>query len=283
MRVYLSQFFERHCASNSHGIPRGVGLSALLAELAMHPFDNFIRGLPGVYRYFRFSDDIIVFSTVHHDQIIPQIERRLPKGMTFNQSKKQDIALDEAVKGRSREQSFEYLGYKFTTQTYAASEKPRPLRVPISEKKISKLKTRVILSLKSFSRDRNFPLLRDRLAYVTGNYTVRRNGFARVGGLTHVKSGIYYNYRHSGVYELSEGTLTQTEYDTRELVALDGFLNSLLCGRSSEFVGVINKSLTAQQKKALSIYSFSQGFKHRMTVRFKSDRIAAIKLAWRHA
>ena len=48
-RHYLDSYFSTHCKTES-GLPRGVGLSALLAELAMQNFDSAITRLPGVFR-----------------------------------------------------------------------------------------------------------------------------------------------------------------------------------------------------------------------------------------
>lgn len=283
MRSYLRVFFECHCAGKKSGIPRGVGLSALLAEMAMAPFDKSIKNIPGVYRYFRFSDDIIVLSTSPHSNIDPLIQKQLPAGMVFNDEKKQDIALDEPSKGRNARISFEYLGYKFNTETFCRMGDPRALRVSISEKKLRKLKTRAILSFKSYVKTNDYQLLRDRLAYATSNYIVRRNGFAIAGGLTHVKSGIYYNYRHCGVYAVEKGIMTQRGYDRIELKALDGFLRSLLSSTRSDFATILKATLTPAQLSSLKTYSFSQGFEKRMIVRYRSDRVSQIKTAWKHA
>src|SRR3546814_3746768 len=57
VRHYLHQFYEHHCGVRVAGLPRGIGLTTILVELSMQQFDDAIRAIPGVYRYFRYSDD----------------------------------------------------------------------------------------------------------------------------------------------------------------------------------------------------------------------------------
>src|SRR5690606_33805227 len=42
------------------GVPRGVGVSAYLAELYMQDFDSAIKSLPNLIYYARYVDDIVI-------------------------------------------------------------------------------------------------------------------------------------------------------------------------------------------------------------------------------
>lgn len=46
-------------SGTSVGVPRGVGISAYLAEFYLRPVDNAIRMIPGLVLYCRFVDDIV--------------------------------------------------------------------------------------------------------------------------------------------------------------------------------------------------------------------------------
>ena len=92
MRSYLKKFFDEHCSSTESGVPRGVGLSALVSELVMRKFDQRIRSLPGVFKYYRFSDDIIVFSTDDPTTLADELSH-LPGDMSLNLEKCFDIFL----------------------------------------------------------------------------------------------------------------------------------------------------------------------------------------------
>ena len=53
----------RKLSGNEKGIPRGIGVSAFVAEYIMRNFDKKVRSLNGLYFYARFVDDVIaVFS-----------------------------------------------------------------------------------------------------------------------------------------------------------------------------------------------------------------------------
>lgn len=56
-------------SGNEKGIPRGIGVSAFVAEYIMRDFDKKVRSLNGLYFYARFVDDVIaVFSAGNIDE-----------------------------------------------------------------------------------------------------------------------------------------------------------------------------------------------------------------------
>lgn len=280
IRAYLRSFFDVHC-SKGVGIPRGVGLSAVLAEISMQSFDNQAKGLDGVYRYFRFADDIIVFSTVDATLVDSQLHKILPDGMDFNRRKVQLLTLDSTEIRDAQRCAFEYLGYRFETQP-SKRRGGRRIRLSISQRKINKHKSRVLLSFKAFLRNGDYNLLRDRLRFAAGNYVVRRKGFAFSGGVTHVKSGIFYNYRYCGTYCHVAGELSFEEYDSRELEQLDALMRTMLLRRKGKIANQVSARLTEKQTADLLKVSFVAGYHKRMTVRFNSERIALVKRVWRN-
>jgi len=244
----------------------------------MRDFDVAVKRIPGVYKYYRYSDDILIFSTKPGSVIDGQIEKALPDGMKFNVAKCSETYFPGKSEKDKGVYSLEYLGYSFATQQRADREESRVVRVGVSSRKIAKLKTRVILSLTTHSRSSNWPLLRDRCRFLTCNFKVRRNGAEVVKFGTHVYSGIYYNYKMSGTYYVRGGQLHTVPYDGAELKSLDGFYHSILKAQSSS--GKIK--LTPPQMAQLRRYSFWQGFSLRIKGNFPPDRIAFIKRVWRN-
>jgi len=273
IKDYILCYFNTFTPNTTVGVPRGIGLSATLAELAMEPYDKAIKALDGVYRYFRYSDDIIVFSHKEPTQIELALKEKLPNGMRFNTDKSTTIAIQNTDKKNKSRLSFEYLGYEYAFDDLCRNKSPRPVEIRIPERKIKRLKTRIICCLRSFKSHKDFALLHDRMRFVSSNYVVHRRGASSIRTSRTVRSGIFYSYHLCGNYE---GQKT-AEYDGRALKALDGFYQAMIHS-SPDFGGQLNNF----QKLHLKRLSFYQGFRKRMTVRFSPDRVQEIKRAWMH-
>lgn len=277
VRHYLTLFFDAHCQEGHRGLPRGIGLTAVLAELAMEHFDRQVRSLPGVYRYFRYSDDIVVFAYANTTQIETSMSEILPEGMDFN--KKKSATVDFTKKDKGTEKSIEYLGYKISTLSGIGGKLPRKVDVTISDKKINRLKSRIILSLKSFKKNADAELLIDRLKLISSNYQINRRGVNTWGSSTRIRSGIYYNYRKCGSYEGN----SFSEKIPISLSKLDDFIHTLLKSPRSEFRTPIMMNCSPNQLQRLKKISFRLGFSSRRMVRLPYARLAIVKGAWRNA
>lgn len=278
IKEFIKVFFNTF-SSTSKGVPRGMGLSSIVSELAMRKTDRQIREINGVYKYFRYSDDILIFSTVPAEQIAEQLLEVLPKGMQFNLSKSSETATSEPKKGSAKTISVEYLGYKFSFLNHFGDSQPRKVLVSISERKLTKLKSKIICVFKSFSKTKDFYLLRDRVAFLASNYFAYRKGANTVRDSPYAKSGIYYNYHLCGEYQGEK----RFAHDCSDLKAIDGFYNSLLRGSSSSFRSLFLGTLGAAHLKVMREISFYKGYQEKMMVRFGSDRVSKIKSAWRNA
>lgn len=274
VRHLLLQYFDTHCLPGKNGLPRGVGLSSILAEIAMEPFDRFVRGLPGVYRYFRYSDDIVIFCYDHAADIAAEITNALPAGMQFHIKKRSETdftSRDPIAK------HFDYLGYRFLTRS-AAGRQARKVEVTIAPEKIARMKTKVILSLNRFLKDSNVDQLVDRLRVLTSNYQLRRHGVSHWGDRKRVRSGIYYNYRRCGIYDEKSFTSKTPE----DLGTLDAFTHHLLKSRHSEFSGRIGARLQAHHVAQIDKQSFRLGFQSKRLVKISNDRLSRAREAWRN-
>lgn len=274
LRQHLDCFFSTFCAGATAGLPRGICISAVIAELAMEDFDRSVKNLKGVYKYFRYSDDILIFSYEPTAAIEAALPSLLPQGMVFNPKKSSSIALDCEDKSVQKLESFEYLGYSYRMTNLCGAKDPRKIHVGISDRKISKLKTRIFCSLKAYRKDKNFELVRDRLEFLSGNYIVYRHGASTVKSSKYVKSGIHYNYKLCGAYEKGE----MRPYSGSELKALDGFYHSLLAP-----TGLLGAHLSLSQRDGLKVLSFYKGFALKIMTKFPAARVQEIKGAWRNA
>lgn len=270
IKKQLERFFGTFTPGPNSGLPRGVSPSAMLAELYMEPFDKTIRRLPNVYRYFRYSDDILIFCTQNPGAVEAQLELLLPPSMKFNKNKSTAIAVACAAKEDQKTVAFEFLGYQYKFLDQAGSKAPREVQVCVSERKIGKIKTKIICALKRYKKSGDFVLLQDRLKYLAGNYSVMRKGVTSIKTSRFVKSGIFYNYRLCGTYKGH----AYGEHAGAELKSLDGFYYSLL--KSGAF------SLDPVQRTALKEISFYKGFSLKFTHRFDPSRVQQIKEVWRN-
>lgn len=273
LRQHLNCFFSTFCSGATTGLPRGICVSPILAELAMEEFDKSVKHLPGVYKYFRYSDDILIFSYKPTADIEAALPTLLPKGMSFNATKSASISLDCEDKSLKRVRSLEYLGYCYRVSDLCGSNDPRKVLVGVSDRKISKLKTRIFCCLKVYQKDKNFQLLQDRLKFLSGNYIVYRHGVTSVKSSNFAKSGIYYNYRLCGTHEKGYSK----SYDGAELKALDGFYQSLVRPASA-----IGSNFDTSERQRLKEISFFKGFELKLITRFTAHRVQEIKGAWRN-
>ena len=278
-RKYLRSFFDVHCTSSSGlGIPRGVGLSALLAELAMRDFDQNVRLIKGVFKYYRFSDDIVTFSTVDDRSTAASLQRFLPCGMEFNRSKSRDTFFPGKEDCKAIRE-LDYLGYHFKAANRRQKELSREVRVSISSRKLAKIRTRIFRSTQIYSQDQSFPNLFDRIRFLSSNYSIERSSVSYIKERTSVLSGIFYNYHLCGSYSGKYGEVSHQRYNCSELKSLDGFYNAAIM----RLARPPHYAFSASELIKLRRLSFFKGYDLRLKAHLAPDRIALLKRAWRHA
>jgi len=273
-RHYISLYFDTFCPPGSTGVPRGIGLSTVIAEMALQSLDHGIAQIPGVFQYFRFCDDIIILSYRPVDDIDTRLRDALPAPLTINAAKSVSLAVTNSGQQRL---ALTYLGYELIVDN-RGTRKPRDIEIRMSPAKVKKLKSRIVLSVKGFLKDDNFPLLIDRLRFLAGNYRVRRHGLLAIRNSRFVKSGIFYSYRYCGKYPTHSGTVGAP---MPELESLDTFLRLLTRGRNA-LASRLSTKLKPAHYDALRQISFRAGFRDRNTVRLDPERVSEIKRAWKN-
>lgn len=237
------------------GLPRGIGLSAYLAELYMRDFDEAVRSIGDVVFYARYVDDIVIVFTPtpmsKPQEYMPQIESEMSKkGLARNNIKTVEslFEADGTSRGRSG-LNFEYLGYAFNFE-------PKP-KIRLSTSKNAKYEARLNASFAHYYKynakhsRKAYRLLLKRIRFLTGNTQLthnKQNAFV----------GIYFSNPH----------LT----DTQQLKTLDHKLANL-----------ISKLPSASLKAKLSTLSFVDGYEQRIFRRFhRKGDFGKITEAWKY-
>ena len=234
------------------GLPRGIGISAYLAELYMRGIDRTVRDYPGVLYYARYVDDIfIIFCPPPNIGTRPfrrAIARELDNlGLRRNRKKTQIITTDSGVTD-----SVQYLGYKFTISS-------GPVKLRMTDRKIKRYKQRVDLAFSAYDKKSRMPkkseakarsLLEKRVRFLTGNTRL-------VNNKKNVVSGVFF----------SNSLLTEMT----DLAALDNYLSAKVAGLTS-----------TRLKNRLSSQSFVKGFQTRRYHKFSAQDLCKIVEVWKH-
>jgi hypothetical protein len=231
------------------GLPRGLGISAAMSEMYLKYFDLDMKRIEGVYFYARFVDDIIVFCSSKDcaNRVWSCAGDGLNTlGLELNKEKSYIWNPNQAGC------ELTYLGYTFNMHG-------KRLDVSIAPKKVDVIKTRLTRSFIRYAKEKNFGLLKLRMKFLTGNFTLYRSD-----SLAPIKAGIFFNYKMAT--------------STSALDGLDSYYQKLLhCqnGRLGCRLG-----LTKSQVKALEKYSFRFGFDNHVNHHFTTDQITQIKNCW---
>lgn len=230
---------------STKGIPRGIGISAYLAELYMKETDEKIKSLPNTIYYTRYVDDIIVVFSPSPDGTAPN---HISEVKTIIEDVGLLLNLDKtnAIDFRNGNNfSFDYLGYKFK---YSSG-----LKVGISNNKIEKYKQRITSAFDVYHRGhkgRNArKMLINRIRLLTGNTKLTNN-----------KGGAFV-----GIYSSNKWA-----NDHSSLKGLDSFLrhktNQLNC---------------PNLKNRIEKLSFEAGFINRSFRNFSANQLGRLTKAWR--
>lgn len=244
----LQELFKNSIVASSTGLPRGLGISAVLSELYMKYFDLSLRRVDGVYYYARFVDDIIVFCSSQNsaDLVMETAKTELSKlGLTLNKEK-------SYIWKSTMSDNLVYLGYAF-------KKEGKSLNVAIAEKKIKKIKTKLTKSFVRFAKDRNYNLLKLRIKILTGNFTIYRTDT-----LLPIKVGIYFNYRMAT--------------NIKSLDLLDKYYQRMLHCQRGRLGSRLN--LTKVELSDLQKYSFRFGFEQHVSHYFTKEQMREITNCW---
>ena len=250
----IRQIFASYAKLNNNnemGIPRGVGISAYLAEFSLRDVDRDIANLPGNILYCRYVDDIVaVFAKLptsskdktYEERIIEIIKKYK---FTHNESKTKYINF----KDKNGTETFEYLGYKFIKVN-------GHLKIAPSDAKVKKLRQRIDAAFNAYNRaspkksKKAFRELVARVKFLTGNTRLKHSK-------SNATTGIYYN--------------SPLVTDPRKFQSLDKRLQHY-----------INKTGHPKLQKKLHKYGFKSGFDERRFHNFSTKELENIVKVWKN-
>lgn len=251
-KKYVKQVLDSYgmISGSPTGVPRGVGISAYLAELYLKPVDHAIRAIPGLVLYCRFVDDIVaVFARPPVGKNLGSFKDLIiaifgNNGLTHNAVKTSEFKLTDADPKK-----FEYLGYRFHLG-------PGGVDISPSAAKVAKYRARMNAAFADYWRENPvnpkgaFRKLVGRVKFLTGNTRLSNSKSCAV-------IGIYFN--NSIVTDLSSFDLLDKRLKTR--------------------IGELKRTSLQKQLKNLK---FTTGFEQRRYHNFSTRELQMIVRAWKH-
>lgn len=236
-------------SGDKKGLPRGVGISAYLAEIYLSSIDQEIRKQEDLFFYARYVDDMVLMYSpkreiASHSYLLLLRNLLAEKGLSLNNKTTCIDALTEQ-KGK-----LEYLGYEFELSSGLGA-------VRLSKRKIDKYKLRIDKAFSDYAKKSAYiphkaaSELMGRALFLTGNmrlFNRKSNAFI----------GVYFSNKF----------ITETN----QLNGLDKYFQYKL-------KGVASPSLS----RRLSKLSFEAGYSSRVFRSFTADQLAEISRGWKHA
>ncbi|TRO22238.1 RNA-directed DNA polymerase [Ectopseudomonas mendocina] len=188
-KKYIKQVLDSYgdISGATTGIPRGVGISAYLAELYLKPVDTSIIKLPGLVLYCRFVDDIVaVFARPPAGKALGSFKDQITSifgenGLTHNTAKTSELNL-----ANTNPKKFEYLGYRFLVESGGKVD------ISPSAAKVAKYRTRINSAFAEYWREKSissrsaYRKLVGRVKFLTGNTRLSNSKSCAA-------TGIYFN------------------------------------------------------------------------------------------
>lgn len=237
--------------NKADGIPRGVGVSAYLAELYLRDVDHQIKDTPGLIMYCRYVDDIVaIFARppigvappsykTHIETILSQFSLTAHPTKTFSKQV-----------GGNYEFEFDFLGYCFKRPASLA------LQISPSAAKLEKYRSRLKKAFNVYAKERHFRgrkayrELVARIKFLTGNTRL-------LNSKSSVMIGVYYS--------------NSLATDLSAFESLDTYLNKMIKALKSPKLRLRLKKL-----------KFKNGFEQRTFFRFTSIELSRIQLPWKN-
>ncbi|MFZ3088706.1 MAG: antiviral reverse transcriptase Drt3a [Methylotenera sp.] len=239
----------RVLSASDKGLPRGVGVSAYLAELYMRDFDRKINCDDEVIYYARYVDDIVVLYAPKPDSNMSVKRAQIAKvavenGLVINREK---TKVFPQIKDKFK---FDYLGYEFNFD----SKNSKNIFLDMSQRKLEKYKNRIDRSFESYI---NATSKREKLA--------RKTLISRIEFLT----------SNTKLYGNKNGTLIGIYFSNRliniatHLIELDKHLITK--------VSQLNSLLIQAKFENLS---FKKGFDNKTFHKYSTQAIQKIVKVW---
>jgi len=276
MLSYYSVFLLKKIFENSDiifqpGLPRGLNISSSLSEIYMRNFDKAIQRHKDVYYYARFVDDIIIFLNNRESAMdlydnLNQIISNEKLNLKINDEKTELLEglnfriLKKGYNRRPLHNNIEYLGYKFYLND-KENKREKKLKISIADKKIKKIKTRIIKSYLDYINNNDFQLLKRRIKFLSGNYGISKSNDGSI-----LKAGIYFNYTHLNSLEV--------------LTELNFFHKKIIFSKKGSLGNRLSAKLSNDQRNILKKYCFVAGYEKKPFNSFSYVEMGQIIRCW---
>lgn len=270
----FSSFYEYYVAIGGKGVPRGLGISAVLSDLMMTSFDKKAASQSTVYFFARYVDDIVIITNASENAVefIQLIDNILPDGLALNGAKQkvvEDLKRVESIKAKDAPApvrfSIDYLGYQFGVYDPIKKKNEKDFRqvvVDMAKAKVKKTKSRIVRSFLDFKNSGDWSLLLDRMKFLTSNFSVYD-----VNKGNRKLAGIYHSY-------------PQVSDDSPSLIELDYFLKNAVLSKNGRVFSKTSPLLSSWQKRKLLSQSFKRGHSEKIFVYFSPAKIGEIQECW---
>lgn len=254
-KIFISKIIKDYQSKTgtTSGVPRGVGISAYLAEIYMRDFDREVKNMHNVLFYSRYVDDIvIVYAPSYPEEVFD------PAAMTKQMIEKyglvQNIAktkVEEVMPPYLTPKSIDYLGYKFTFCHL-------PIEVDLSASRIAKYKSRIDKTIGAYlfdswkSEKKARKIFVKRIRFLTSNIRL-------VNNKKNVSVGIYFS---------------------NSLVTSTASINYI----ENYYKGKITASAlpTNLKNRIVPKYSFLDGFNMKKMTNFKTSELVMVVSLWKY-
>jgi hypothetical protein len=250
-KLFISKVIKEYkgLSKANDGIPRGVGISAYLAEIYLREFDKKILQMDCVTFYGRYVDDIVLVMTPGykgHQLDVDEVIAQVFKECGLIQNKDKTVKIDHSVK--LARASLDFLGYRIT---FGAGN----VVFDLSRAKIERYKKRIDIALHAYAHlakineKKARKDLVKRIRYLSGNTRLTNNK-------SHVSVGIH----------CSNSLLT----NSRSIMYIQKYFDQKVS--SSSFSSALIQRLLK--------YSFLDGFEKKTFSVFKSSELKKIVSVW---
>lgn len=266
------------------GLTRGLLTSSTFAEVMLRPLDMALNEIPDVYLMIRYVDDILLFTTTDPESLQQTVRKVVAKnGFTINESKfflktsgcncalncthahgkcpcnhGEKCICDDAA---GNYEHLDFLGYQLIFRTRKDCGNT-PTYAVLSDRKCSRLKARIAISIKAYLATSDLALLRDRMRVLTDNCVLRKTARGRK-----LLSGLVVT--HPEYSEPPSDCITENR-----LGDLDNFLQTSLRRCFAK-----NKTPIPAELRKLS---FENGFRNRRRVKLPAPRMRAVRSCWKN-
>lgn len=241
--------YKRLSGSNK-GLPRGVGVSAYLAELYMRDIDNHIKSIPTVSYYARYVDDIIIIftplSTKDSRDYLVKIDEIIETKYALTRNKTKTKSFD--LVDNPTASNLEYLGYQIQFGNGS-------IKLKLTANKLARYKHRIDLIIAAYlnyakiNEKKARKILVKRLKFLTGNTRLLNNK-------KNILVGVFY----------SNNLLTESS----DFKGLDSYLTHK-----------IQSQITLPHLQTrLAKYKFEDGFLSRRFSAFTTNELSDILEIW---